>query len=179
MRSTHARGWGGPEWLVAIGSFLFIFILALSAWFEPDIRWLHFFQAWMYLAALGLAHRRNRWGCFIGFSAAGFWDYANLFVTSFFFNGLHWLSVSVRSGRVQHVDQIIAVPAFLGNLLVVAGSIAGYARLPQKSMSDAARFALAFALTTGFFAADMAIFQPRFLRLLSGALHPHVPSAGR
>lgn len=31
MHSTDARGLRGPEWLIAIGSLLFIFILALSA----------------------------------------------------------------------------------------------------------------------------------------------------
>ena len=62
-------------------------MLALSAYWEPDIRWLHFFQAWMYVATIVLVHRRNRWGYFIGFSAAGLWIYANLFATTFFING--------------------------------------------------------------------------------------------
>lgn len=177
MYSTAAYRWRGPEWLIAIGGALFIFILALSACFEADIRWLHFFQAWMYVAAIALAHRRKRWGYFVGFSAAFFWDYANLFVTSFFFNGLHWLFVATASGRVEHVDQIIAVPAWVGNFLVIAGCLWGYVRLPRKHVSDAIQFLFAFALTTGFFAADMALFQPRYLRLFRGVLHPHFPSA--
>ena len=65
---------GPPEWLILIGGLLFIFVLWLSAWFEADIRWLHFFQAWMYFAAIGLSLRGNRWGYFIGASAAGLWD---------------------------------------------------------------------------------------------------------
>ena len=36
---------GGPEWLILIGAGFFIMVLAVSAWWEPDIRWLHFFQA--------------------------------------------------------------------------------------------------------------------------------------
>jgi len=75
-----------PEWLIIVGGCVFISMLGLSAYWEPDIRWLHFFQAWMYVATIVLAHRRNRWGYFIGFSAAGLWIYANLFATTFFFN---------------------------------------------------------------------------------------------
>ncbi len=176
---SKARRWSGAEWLIVIGSLLFIFILALSAWFEADIRWLHFFQSWMYVATIVLALRGNRWGWFVGFSAAAFWDYCNLFVTSFFSNGLHWLSVAITSGRVAHVDQIIAVPAWIGNFLVVAGCGWAYARAPRRAPGDAVRLLLAFALTSAFFAADMALFQPRYLGLFPRALHPHLPFVGR
>ena len=115
---SHTRVFGGPELFIISGGCLFIFVLGLSAYFEPDIRWLHFFQAWMYVATIALAFRRNRWGYFIGISASGFWDYVNLFVTTFFPNGLHWLAASLVTGQVQHVDQIVAVPAWIGNLLI-------------------------------------------------------------
>jgi hypothetical protein len=49
-----------PEWLILVGCALFIFALGLSAYLEADIRWLHFFQAWMYFAGIGLSLRRNR-----------------------------------------------------------------------------------------------------------------------
>ena len=172
---TASRVFGLPELLIVSGSSLFIAVLWLSAWFEPDIRWLHFFQAWMYLATIGLALRSNRWGYFIGISAVGFWDYANLFVTSFFRSGLHWLLASIGAGQLKHVDQIVAVPAWIANFLVVTGSMWAYARLPGKRGTDAGRLALAIVLTNGFFAAAMALFQPRYLPLLRGVLHPHRP----
>jgi hypothetical protein len=163
------------ELLILIGSCLFIFILWLAAYFESDIRWLHFFQALMYVAAIWLSLRRSRWGYFIGLSAAGLWDYINLFVTTFFRNGLHWLAVWISTGQLQHVDQIIAVPAWIGNLLVVVGSVCGYMQLPDKRRGDVGRFALAFVLTTGFLAAVIAICQPRFLPLFRGIFRPHLP----
>lgn len=163
-----------PEALIILGSFLFIFVLWLSAYFEVDIRWLHFFQAWMYVATIMLALRGNRWGYFIGFSAATFWDYTSVFVNTFFRNGLHWLLVSITTGKLQRLDQIIAVPAWTGNLLVIVGCIWAYTRLPGKSWSDLTRFFLAFVFTTGFFAAIIAIFQPRYLPLFPRALHPHM-----
>ena len=53
---------GAPEWLILIGAGFFILVLGVSAWWEADIRWLHFFQAWMYIAAIVLALRQNAWG---------------------------------------------------------------------------------------------------------------------
>jgi len=159
------RSLGIPEWLILIGCSVFIFILALSAVFDASIRWLHFFQAWMYVATIVLSLRRSKWGHFIGISAAGLWDYANLVATSFFFNGLHELAQWVRTGHLHRVDQFIAVPAWFGNLLVVIGCLFAYARRDDKSFRDIARFAITFVLTTAFFAAAMALFQPRYLRL--------------
>ena len=166
---------GGPEILILTGCSIFTFILWLSAYFEADIRWLHFFQAWMYLVTVVLALRRSRWGYFIGLSAAGLWDYINLFVTTFFRNGLHWLQASIAERHVQHVDQIIALPAWTGNFLVALGCLWAYSRLNEKTAADAVRFLVAFVLTTGFFLGAVAVCQPRYLPLFRGIFHPHAP----
>jgi hypothetical protein len=163
------------EVLILVGGCLFIAVLWLSAYLEPDIRWLHFFQAWMYIAAIVLSLRHNRWGYFIGFSAAALWDYINLFVTTFLKSGLHWMSVSITSGQWQRLDQMVAVPGWLGNFLVIVGAIWAYARLPEKRWSDAGRVASSIIVTTGFFAAAMAICQPRYLPLFKAMFHPHRP----
>lgn len=174
---NQTLAFGVPELLIVAGGCVFIFILGLSAYFEADIRWLHFFQSWMYIAAMALSLRRNRWGYFIGFSAAGFWNYVSLCVTTFFASGLHWLSASLAARQIQHVDQIIAVPAWIGNLLVIVGCIWAYTKLPKKNLRDAVRFVFAFILTTALFAADISIFQPRYLPLFRRSLHPHSPFA--
>ena len=163
-----------PEWFIVVGATVFIVVLAVSAFWEADIRWLHFFQAWMYIATIALSVRRNRWGYFIGVSAAGLWAYANLFVTTFFVSGLRWLSQWMTTGHLAHPDQIIAVPAWISNVLVVIGCAWAYSRLPQKSPADAGRLVLTFALTSGFFALDMALFQPRYLGIFPRLLHPHL-----
>jgi len=41
--------------------------------------------------------------------------------------------------------------------------------------ADLLIFLASLAITTGLFAADMAIFQPRCLPLVRGMLHPHWP----
>ena len=175
MKYVPARQTRAPFWTLLTGACLFTLMLIVSAVFEADIRWLHFFQAWMYAATVLLAFRNNRLGYFIGLSAAGFWSYTNLFVTTFFVNGLHELRLLITTGHVARPDQLISVPAWLGNLLVIVGAAWGYAGVRQKSARDLATFLLTFALTTGFFAADMAMFQPRYLPLFRRALHPHWP----
>ena len=166
---------GAPEWLVLIGASVFILVLAVSAFFEADIRWLHFFQAWMYIVTIALSLQGNRWGYFVGISTAGFWDYANVFATTFFFNGLEELSHWVRTGHLARPDLFIAVPAWFSNLLVIIGCAWAYSRKPTKPRSDIIRVPVSFTLTTLFFAADMALFQPRYLGIFRRLLHPHLP----
>ena len=168
------RRLGAPEILVVIGGCVFIVMLFVSAVFEADIRWLHFFQALMYVVAIALTLRGNRWGYFIGVFAAGLWGYTNLFVTTFLMSGLHNLSLSIHAGQLSRPDQVIAVPAWLGNFLVVAGCTWAYFRHTSDRKGDLLRFLVAFVLTTAYFAADMAIFQPRYLPLFPRMLHPHV-----
>ena len=163
------------DWLIVIGGCFFLLVLAFSAFWEADIRWLHFFQALMYVATIALALRRNRWGYFIGISAAGLWDYANLVATTFFFNGLEQLSRWVHSGYPARPDLLIAAPAWFSNLFIVVGCVWGYLLLQKKSLGDLGKFVVTFALTTGFFALDMAIFQPRCLGLFPRMLRPRWP----
>ena len=174
MKSDSGRT-GAPEWLILIGAGFFIIVLAVSAIWEADIRWLHFFQALMYVATIVLSLRRSRWGYFIGISAAGLWDYANIVATTFFLNGLQQLSEWVHTGALVRPDLLIAVPAWFSNFFVIVGCLWAYWRLSAKGAADIARFVTAFALTTGFFAADMALFQPRYLALFRRMLHPHLP----
>jgi hypothetical protein len=166
---------GPPEWLILLGGSVFVAALAISAYWEKDIRWLHFFQAWMYIAAMALSIAGSRWGHFIGVSAAGFWDYTNIFATTFFFNGLEQLSIWVRTGHLARPEILLAVPAWFANLLVVVGCLWSYFQQREKRRSDVVRFLVTFVLTTGFFALDMAMFQPRYLGIFPRLLHPYLP----
>jgi hypothetical protein len=162
-----------PEWLILLGATAFILVLAVSAAFDPSIRWLHFFQAWMYLATIALAMRGNRWGYFIGISAAGLWDLLNIVATTFFRNGLHALSQSFRTGTLVNPDQLIAVPAWFSNALVVIGCLWAYLCARPKALADIVRFVTACALATGYFVLAVLMFQPRYLQLLTRLLHPN------
>jgi threonine/homoserine efflux transporter RhtA len=100
----------------------------------------------------------------------------NLFVTTFFPEGLQQLAGWLHTGHVSRADILIAVPAWFSNLLLLVGGLWAYSRLPERSFADLWKFAAAFAATTGFLALDMAVFQPRYLRIFPMLLHPHLPS---
>ena len=174
MRSSYWQ-LGAPEGVILLGASIFILVLGVSAFWEPDIRSLHFFQSWMYLATIALSLRGTRWGYFIGISAAGLWDYINIFVTTFLFNGLQQLTQWFHTGHLASPELLIAIPAWFSNLLVVLGCLWAYARRSDKKPRDAAKFVLSLAFTTGFFALAIALFQPRYLGIFPLVLHPHLP----
>jgi len=167
---SGSQKFGAPEWLILAGAVSFVLVLGISAYWEPQIRALHFFQAWMYIAAVVLSFLGSRWGYFIGLSAAGFWNYVNL--VRFFFNGLEQTAMWVHTGHLARPDIFIAVPAWFANLLVICGCVWAYSRLGKRRLSDIWGFVAAFALTTGFFALDMALFQARYLAIFPRMLHP-------
>ena len=172
---SGSQKFGAPERLILVGAIGFILVLGISAYWEPDIRVLHFFQAWMYIATVALGFLRSRWAYFIGLSAAGFWNYLSLFIVGFFFNGLEQTAMWIHTGHLARPDLFIAVPAWFSNLLVICGCLWAYSRLDKRRLSDIWRFVVVFVLTTGFFALDMALFQPRYLAIFPRLLHPHLP----
>ena len=80
-----------------------------------------------------------------------------------------------HTGHLERPDLVIAVPAWFASLIVVIGCAWAYCRLPKKSLSDLSRLLVDFVLTTGFFALDMALFQPRYLAVFPRMLHPRMP----
>jgi hypothetical protein len=162
------------QWTVAIGATVFIAVLFISAYWEADIRWLHFFQAWMYLATIILVWKGSRWGYFIGVGTAALWNYMTLFVNTFLKNGLDQASILVHTGHLPRPDLFISVPGWLSNLTMIVGCVLAYGCVADKKRSDIPKSALAVAGTTSFFALIVALFQPRYLGLFPGLLHPHL-----
>jgi hypothetical protein len=156
------------------GAFSFIAVLFVSAYWEADIRWLHFFQAWMYIAALVLCVKGNRWGYFIGISIAAFWNYVNLFVTDFLQAGIEQLHDFLKTGHIARPDLFISVPAWTANLVLLVACIYGYTRQAHKSWNDLGKFAIAAILSTAYFALIMALCQPRYLAIFPRLVHPHL-----
>jgi hypothetical protein len=155
-----------PEWLITIGGSMFIFALAISAVFVPDIRWLHVVQALMYIAAMFLSFRRNRWGYFIGASTAGLWNWLVLFASPLF---------AEMIDHPARPDLILQGIAWLANLAVIVGSVWAYVRLTTKSGRDIGRFILTFVGMTAFLVGATAILAPEYLVVFTKARDPHWP----
>jgi len=153
-----------PEWLITIGGIVFVFTLAVSAVFVREIRWLHLAQASLYLTAILLSIRLNRWGYFIGASAAGLWNALAMFASPLFAELIE---------NPARPDLILQVVAWLANLVVVVGSVLGYGRLPIKSRRDIGGLVVAFLGTTALLVAPTAILAPDYLVAFTRARHPH------
>jgi hypothetical protein len=158
----------------AVACLVFIVVLAIAAWFDPSIRGLHFFQAWLYVAIAVLALKRNKWGYFLGLATGAFWAYLVLFLNGFFQAGREQLVLLVQTGSLPRPDLIIAVPALLANLTIVLCCLWAYLRLPGRRPSDFGLFALSVVISIGYFALDMAVFQPRYLGMFARITHPHL-----
>jgi len=162
------------DWSIVIESLAFIAVLAITAYWEPDIRWLHFFQAWIYLAVIFLSLRHNRWGYFVGIAISAFWNSANLFVTTFFHAGRQQLGELLATGHLSRPDLFISVPAVSIHFLLILCCIWAYLRLERRRWTDAAKFLASAVASIAYFAAIMALFQPRYLGMFPRFLHPHL-----
>jgi hypothetical protein len=176
-RAGDLSGTSGPDrlllWLVALSCAGFVFILGLAAYWDHTIIWLHLFQSFQSVAIVALAARRNRWGYFFGIGTAAFWIYAATFISNFAESGFVNLARSIRSGGLVAADQVIAVPAFLFQLILLITCIIAYFRLARRPASDWLRLLVSVAGAIAYLLASFALFQPRYLAMVPRLLHPH------
>src|SRR5690242_10166730 len=71
----RARVW------IQVGAGIFIFALAVSAAFVPQLRLLHFLQALIYVAIIIFARRDGAWVFGAGVTVAVLWNSLSLFIT--------------------------------------------------------------------------------------------------
>jgi ABC-type maltose transport system permease subunit len=86
---------------------------------------------------------------------------------------LQQMWILITSGKLPRPDLLIAVPAWTANLILLLSCAWAYSRLRNKQGSDSLRFAATLAISIGYMAAIMALFQPRYLGLFPRLLHPH------
>ena len=141
----------------------FIIILGIAAYWDRTIRVLHVFEALPYAAAAVLCLRRRKFGYMLGAAAGAFWLWTAGALTTFVRNGFERVTMLLRTGHVDRLDILIAVPATLAASGLVVFSLWGYSRLRQKSWPDLGLFVAATALVAGFFLAIFALFAPQYL----------------
>ena len=156
--------------LAAVSAAVFIVILAVSAYWDPTIRWLHLFEAVPYLAAAWLCLRRVKSGYLLAIAAGLFWLWVGGTRSTFVRNGFELAARWLRTGQIERPDVLIAAPAALATAGMALFGLWGYARVRNKSIADLGLFVVSLAVITGYFIAICAAFAPRFLRLFSGIL---------
>ena len=117
---------------IYVGAGFFTLALILSAVFDPSIRVLHTLQALIYVVVILLVRRSNVWGYGAGFFIAVFWNYTNLFITTFVKGGWIQIVAFVHTGHLPRPDRLIAVLAAGGHFLMIAACLAGFLLLHPK-----------------------------------------------
>lgn len=123
--SSHADSW--INGMIAIGSAMFVFGLAVSAAFAPEWRVLHLLQAFIYVAVVILTRRKNPAGFGAGLGVALFWDF--LLLTTAGHDILQELRTLALTGRPQHPDLLLSTFAGCGHLLIIVACIFGFGRM--------------------------------------------------
>jgi hypothetical protein len=150
---------------VLAGAGAFIFALAVSAVFDPSIRVLHVLQALIYVAVIALSRKHSAWGFGAGCIIAVFWNYINLFVTTFVKAGMQELLSLLRTGELHRPDPLIAVIAASGHFVLMAACLAGFLRT-RPGARGWAQFLAGGALAVGYFVAIIITTGPQYIGLL-------------
>jgi hypothetical protein len=151
------------ERLAAGCAIVFILILGISAYGDRTIRALHVFEALPYAAAAVLVLRRIKLGYMLGVAGGAFWLWTAGLLTTFIRNGFERAAMLLRTGHVDRLDILIAVPAACATAGLVLFSIWGYLRARNKLWRDFGLFAATLGAVAGYFVAIFAIFAPRYL----------------
>jgi len=163
------EGTSADRWisgLIVFSCLIFILVLGLSAIFDPSIRWLHLFQALIYVAVIVLTRDHSPLGYGAGCVIAAFWNWTNLVHTRFIETGWHELADTLRTGQLNRPDLIVGVFAAFAHFLLIAACVAGFFCLTRRSASDVMRFAAGGAIAVASFVVMIVLFGPQYMPLL-------------
>jgi hypothetical protein len=161
------------DWTIVALCAIFIIVLAESAYFEADIRGLHFFQSLIYVAIAVLSLKHSKWGYAMGISIAAFWDGVNIFATSFIRNGFQSWAEFITTGHINNPVTFVAAPAGVDHLLLIICCAWAYARLNNKKWRDVGILFGGAVASIGYFAGSIVIFGPQFMPLLKRVFLGH------
>jgi hypothetical protein len=166
--SAEATAWINAS--IVTGAGLFIVALLVSAIFDPTIRLLHILQALIYIAVILLARRQSAWGFGGGCIIAAFWNYINLFVTTFIKGGLTQLYLLLHTGKLDRPDLFIAVVAAAGHFLLIIGCLAGFLRMRPR-LNQWLQFAGGGIAAVAYLVLIIITTGPQYIGLLKRVFH--------
>jgi hypothetical protein len=144
---------------IVTGAGLVLTALTVSAFLEPQLRFLHALQSLIYVAVIVLARRDSPWGFGIGAIMAAAWNCLNLFVTYLMQTGMALLLSFFRTGHAgQPVTMMVAI-AGIGHFILLIACVVSFLELRPGirqwgqffagGLLSIAYLALAVILTTG------------------------------
>jgi hypothetical protein len=152
-------------WSIVVGAAFFIFALFLSAVYEPRIRVLHTLQALIYVVVVLLARQNSSWGYGAGCVISAFWNYINLFVTTFIKAGVDQLLEVLQTGRITRPDLALSVIAATGHFLLIAACLVGFLKNRPKAR-EWSQFIAGGVLAIAYFILIIVTTGPQYIPLL-------------
>lgn len=159
MAQDRAISVSRQHWLIFVGVGLFLMALAVSAFQEPQLRFLHGLQSLIYVAVVVLARRNSPWGFGIGAIMAAAWNCLNLFVTHLMQTGMALLLSFVRTGHVGQLVTLMVAIGGIGHFVLLIACFMSFLELRPGirqwgqffagGLLSIAYLALAVILTTG------------------------------
>jgi hypothetical protein len=145
---------------IPIGAGLFLVALAVSAAVVPELRLLHFLQAFIYVAILILARRNSAWGFGAGFTIGVVWNCLETFGPHLMQAGAVMFWSFLRTGQVQHLETMMVPIGGIGHFILI---IACLAALLKERMDHKKwwKFVGGGFLTLAYFALIVAVARPR------------------
>jgi hypothetical protein len=131
---------------------------------------LHALQLLIYVAVIVLTRRDSAWGFGAGTIISAFWNYGNIFFTTFFRGGLEQFGVLLRTGQLHRPDLMVAVIAVAGHLLLIVACLAGFLRLRPRAMQWG-QFLAGGVLAVGYFMLIIVTTGPQYIPLMKRVLH--------
>ena len=113
---------------IVTGSAIFIFALAVSAFFAPQWRVLHVLQALIYVAVIVLTRRKSSWGYGAGVLIAVFWNVLVLFRSPVGADGVRVIETLIRTGATTQPDILVQLFAAFGHCLIIVACLVGFLR---------------------------------------------------
>lgn len=170
---THMQTASQPRWIsefIIVGVGCFLLALFLSALLDPRIRLLHALQALIYVAVFVLARRSSAWGYGAGFLISVFWNYINLWVTSFIWAGAQQWWIFLRTGHLHRPDLAIALVAAIGHFLLIIACLAGFLRMRPRA-KQWIEFIVGGLLAIGYFVLIIVTTGRQYIPLLKRVFH--------
>lgn len=153
------------RWFIIVGVGLFAFALFASAVFDPRIRVLHALQALIYLAVLLLTRRNSAWGYGAGCIISAFWNYINLFVTTFIKAGVEQFLYLLQTGQLKRPDLALSLFAAGGHFLLIVACLAGFLRRSPRAR-EWGQFVGGGVLAVAFLVTIIITTAPQYIRVL-------------
>jgi hypothetical protein len=155
----HARASYWSRTWIPTGAGLFILALLGSAVAVPQLRWLHAFQALIYVAVILLGRRNNAMGLGAGTTIAVAWNSLEWLGPHLIQAGAHQFWSLMSTGHIRRLDTLMVFIGAIAHIVLLVACVAAFIQLRPKQ-KDWRKFLVGGLLVLAYFAAIVAVLRP-------------------